>query len=120
MNQMILMTTYCYKVTRSLYIKDIYIYKIHLNDRVYKSISQLNPEFMWFYFTHKDMSYSLRKGPTLDLPKIHSFYYSTNAAHSRGSFIWNNLPAVVKPSDSLFEFSNKIKYIGNNDCEYLI
>ena len=54
---------------------------------------------MWFYFAHKDMPYSLRKGPTLGLPKTHSFYYSTNAAHSRGSLIWNNLPAVVKTSD---------------------
>ena len=54
---------------------------------------------MWFYFAHKGMPYSLRKGPTLGLPKTHSFYYSTNAAHSRGSLIWNNLPAVVKTSD---------------------
>ena len=45
------------------------------------------------------MPYSLRKGPTLDLPKTHSFYYSTNAAHPRGSLIWNNLLAVVKTSD---------------------
>ena len=45
------------------------------------------------------MSYSLRKGPVLDLPKTYSFYYSTNAAHSRVSLIWNNLPPVVKSSD---------------------
>ena len=41
---------------------------------------------MWLYFTHKDMPYSLKKGPTLGLP----FHYSTNAAPSRGSVIWNN------------------------------
>ena len=79
---------------------------------------------MWFYFTHKDMPYSFRKGPTLGLPK--TLYYRTNAAHSRGSLIQNNLPAVANSSDSLFEFSDKIiyiyiyiykiKYIGNNDC----
>ena len=45
------------------------------------------------------MPYSLKTGPTLGLTKTHSFYYSTNAAHFRGSFIWNNLPAVVKSSD---------------------
>ena len=65
---------------------------------------------------HKGMPYSLRKSPTLGLPKTHSFYYSKNAAHSRASVIWNNLPDVVKSSDSLFEFENKIKYIGNIDC----
>ena len=53
------------------------------------------------------MPYSLRKGPTLDLPKTHSFYSGTNAVHFRGSLMWNNLPAVVKSSNSLFEFKNK-------------
>ena len=66
------------------------------------------------------MSYSLRKGPTLGLPKTNSSYYSTNAAHSRGSLIWNNLPGVVKSKDSLFESKSKIKYIGNVDCGCLI
>ena len=46
---------------------------------------------MWFYFTHKNMPYSSNKGPTFGPPKTHSFYYSTNAAHSRGSITWNNL-----------------------------
>ena len=85
-----------------------------------KSISQLNPEFTWSYFTRKDMPYNLRKGPFLGLPKAHSFYYGTNAVHFRGSLIWNNLPAVVKSSDSLFEFKNKIKNIGDIDCGCLI
>ena len=62
------------------------------------------------------MPYSLRKGPTLGLPKTHSFYYSTNAVHFCGSLIWNNLPAVVKSSDSSFECKNTMKYIGNIDC----
>ena len=66
------------------------------------------------------MSYSLRKVLTLGLPKTHSFYYGMNAVHPRGSLIWDNLPAVVKSSDSLFEFDNKIKNIGNIDCGCLI
>ena len=40
-----------------------------LMTEMYKSISQLNPEFMGFYFTHKNMLYSLRKDPTLNLTK---------------------------------------------------
>ena len=55
---------------------------------------------MWSYFTHKDMPYNFRKGPTLGLPKTHSFYYGTNAVHFPGSLISNNLPAAVKSSDS--------------------
>ena len=87
---------------------------------IYKSISQLNPQFMWSFFTHKDILYNLRKGPILGLPKTHSFYYGTNAIHFRGSLIWNNLPAVAKSSNSLFEFKNKIKNIGDIDCGCLI
>ena len=91
-----------------------------LMTEIYKSISQLNPEYMCSYFTHKDMPYNLTKGPILGLPKTHSFYYGTNAFHYRDSLIWNNLPAVVKSSDSLFEFKNKIKSIGDIDCRCLI
>ena len=83
-------------------------------------MSQLNPDFMWSYFTHKDMLYNLGKGPILGLPKTHSFYYGTNAIYFRGSVIWNNLPTVVKSSDSFFEFKNIIKNIGDIDCGYLI
>ena len=53
------------------------------------------------------MPYDLRKGPTLSLPKTHSFCYVTNAVHFCGSLTWNNLPAAVNPSDSLSEFENK-------------
>ena len=87
---------------------------------IYKSISQLNPESMWSYFTHKDMPYNLRKSPFLGLPKAYSFYCGTNAVHFRGSLIWNNLPAVVKSIDSLFEFKNKIKNIGDIDFRCLM
>ena len=75
---------------------------------------------MWSCFTHKDIPDNLRKGPFLGLPKTHSFYYGTNVVHFRGSLIWNNLPAVVKSSDSLLEFKNKIKNIGDIDCRCLI
>ena len=69
------MTTYCNKVTWSLYIKDI---KLLMTE--YIKALQLNPEFMWSYFTQKDMLYSLRKSPTLGLPKNLSFYYGANVA----------------------------------------
>ena len=42
-------------------------------------------------------------------------YYGTNAVHFPGSFIGNNLPAVVA-NDSFLEFKNKIKNIGDIDC----
>ena len=62
-----------------------------LMTEIHTSISQLNPDFMWSYFVHKDMLYNLRKGPILGLPKTHLFYYGTNAIYFHVSVIWNNL-----------------------------
>ena len=48
---------------------------------IFKSISQINPEFMWSFFKPKNLSYNLRKGPILNLPKTQSTFYGTNAIH---------------------------------------
>ena len=58
--------------------------------------------------------------PWVDKSVLTAFYYGTNAVHFHGSLIWNNLPTVVKSSDSVLEFKNKIKNIGDIDCGYLI
>ena len=87
---------------------------------IFKSISQINPELMWSFFKPKKLSYNLRKGPILNLPRTQSTYYGTNAIHFRGSLIWNNLPAKVKSSNSVFEFKTKIKNLGYIDCGCLI
>ena len=41
---------------------------------IYKSATQINPQLIWPYFTHKKISYNLRKGPILYLPSTHSTY----------------------------------------------
>ena len=109
---MILLTTYCYKLTQSLYIKGI----LDLNDRVYKSISQLNPESMWFYFGYKHMPYSLREGLTIGLPKTHSFHFTIVQMQLLPVVLSYDGIIFLKSSDSLLEFKNTIKYIGNIDC----
>ena len=85
---------------------------------IFKSISQINPEFMWSFFKPKKLSYNLRKEPILNLSKTQATYYGTNAIHFRGSLTWNNLPAKVKSSNSVFEFKTKIKNLGNIDCGF--
>ena len=88
------------------------IYQRHLRflvTKIFKSISQVNPEFMWSFFKPKKLSYNLRKGPILNLLRTQSTYYGTNAIHFRGSLILNNLPAKVKSSNSVLQFKTKIK-----------
>ena len=74
---------------------------------------------MWSYSTHKDMRYSLKKDPTLCLPKI-LLWQECSTIYFCGSLICNNLPVVVQSSDSIFEFKNKIENIGDIDCGCLI
>ena len=74
---------------------------------IYKNISQLNPEFMWSYFTYKDMPYNLSKGPILGLPKTHSFYHGTNAIDFCGFLILNTLLLLQSPA--IHYLDSKIK-----------
>ena len=36
---------------------------------IFKTISQINPEFLWFFFKPQKLSYNLRKGPILNLQR---------------------------------------------------
>ena len=82
---------------------------------IFKSISQINPDFIWSFFKQKKLSYNLKEGPALNLPRTQSTYCVTNTIHFRGSLVWNNLLAKVKSSNSVFEFKTKIKNLGNID-----
>ena len=76
---------------------------------ILKSIRQISPEFMWSVFKPKKLPYNLKKGPTLNLPRTQSTYYSTNAIHFRGSLMRNNLPAKVNPAIQFLNLKLKLK-----------
>ena len=47
------------------------ILKRHLRflvNKVFKSTSYLNAQLLWFFFTHGEIPYNLRKGKVLSLP----------------------------------------------------
>ena len=77
-------------------------------------VSKTNPKFMWSYFSSKNLSYNLRKGPSLSLPS--AVLDETNSVHFKGTLIWNNLPYFVKSSVSLFAFKTNLKTLGSIDC----
>ena len=87
---------------------------------IFKSISQISPEFMWSFFKQKKLSNNLRKQPILNLPKTQSTYDGTNAVHFRGSLVWNNLPTEIKSTNLVFEFKSKVKNLVNIDRECFI
>ena len=76
---------------------------------VFKSLADLNPDFMKSYFTIKEKPYCLRNGNFLKIPSARSTRYGTNPILFRACLVWNKLPFSVKQSQSLIEFKSKIK-----------
>ena len=64
---------------------------------IFKGVSKKNPNFMWSYFSSKNVSYNLRKGPSLLLRSAKSTMYETNSVHFKGTLIWNNVPILLNP-----------------------
>ena len=91
---------------------------------IYKSLADVNPDFMKNYFSIKEIPYSLRNGfknvPSAQIPSARSTYYGTNSIHFRACLLWNKLPNSLKESQSLPEFKCKIKTIGKIDCSCTI
>ena len=75
---------------------------------------------MWLFFKQKKLSYNLREGPILNLPRTQSTYCGTNAVHFQSSLAWNKLSARIKSSNSVFEVKTNVKNLRNIDCGCLI
>ena len=103
--------------------KDLSIHQRHLcylAIEVFKSITHLNSQFMWFYFEEKPTTYNLRDGSRLVLPKTKSLRFGINSLQFRGSLLWNNLPVFVKICQSLNVFKLELKNMGNIHCTCLV
>ena len=102
---------------------DLFIHQRHLCYfviEVFKSIMNLNPQFMWSYFEEKPMTYNLRDGSKLALPKTKSTRFGINSLQFRGSLSWNDLAVSLKSCQSLNEFKKEIKNLGNIHCTCLV
>ena len=83
-----------------------------LATEIYKSLTDVNPDFMKNYFSIKEIPYSLRNSSALKIPSAPFTYYGINSVHFRACLLWNKLPNSLKESQSLLEFKHKIKTIG--------
>ena len=93
---------------------DISIHQKHLKHlaiEVYKSLTNLNTEFIWPFFKNKSIPYNLRNGNICILPPARSSHYGINSVRFQGSLLWNNLPISVKESVSVEEFKQKLNHV---------
>ena len=98
---------------------EVSIHQSHLRAlicEVFKSLKNLNPEFMWSYFFFKNITCNIRKGPLLRLPAAKSTSYGINSVLFRTCILWNCFPQSVKYSESIVELKTKMKVLGNIDC----
>ena len=87
-----------------------------LATEIYKSLADINPDFMKPYFKIKEMPYNLRNGYALKLPSTNSTYYGIHSVLFRACLLWNRLPLSIKQSQSLLEFKSKMKTLRNIVC----
>ena len=69
-----------------------------LTTEVFKSLADINPDFMKSYFTIKEIAYCLRNGNFLKIPSTRSNRYGTNSILFRACLVCNKLPLSVKQS----------------------
>ena len=102
---------------------DVSIHQRHLRFsaiEVYKSLMNINPEFMWEFFNKNPVQYNLQKGDIVYLPHARSSCYGINSLAFRGSLLRNSLPINVKQSHDLKEFKLKLKNLGNIHCTCVV
>ena len=83
---------------------EVSIHQSHLRAlicEVFKSLKNLNPEFMWSYFVFKNIMFNIRKSPLLRLPAAKSTSYGIHSVLFRACLIWNSLPQSIKCSNLL-------------------
>ena len=96
-------------LTRS---NEVSIHQKHLRalaTEIYKSLADINPDFMKPYFKIKEMPYNLRNGYALKLPSTNSTYYGINSVLLRACLLWNQLLLSLKQGQIQKEFKSKMK-----------
>ena len=96
-------------LTRS---NEVSIHQKHLRalaTEIYKSLADINPDFMKPYFKIKQMPYNLRNGYSLKVPSTNCTYYGIYSVRFRVCLLWNQLPLSIKQNQSLLEFKSKMK-----------
>ena len=76
---------------------------------IYKSINNLSPAIMKYFFDLKNTRYDLRSKQLLKLPETSTSRYGTQALCFKGSLIWNTIPNKFRNIDNIEDFKKHIK-----------
>ena len=76
---------------------------------IYKSINNLSPPIMKYFFDMTNTRYDLRSKQLLILPQTSTYRYGTKALCFKGSLIWNTIPNKFQNIDNIEDFKKHIK-----------
>ena len=102
--------------------KDVSIHQKHLRIlalEVFKSITHVNPEFMWI-FNENTIPYNLRKGNRLLLPPVNSVKFGINSSIFRGRLLWSNFTLNLKSCQTIDEFRLVLNRFGRIHCTCIL
>ena len=91
------------------------LWNVHENNihtlliEIYKSINNLSPPIMKYFFDLKNTRYDLQSKQLLKLPEISTSRYGTQALCFKGSLIWNTIPNKFKNIGNIKDFKKHIK-----------
>ncbi len=80
-----------------------------ITSEVFKSLNNLNPNFMNKMFQVKDITYDLRDSNNLCQPKFNNITYGKKTFSYYGTHIWISLPNNIKDHTSLDNFKTMLK-----------
>ena len=85
------------------------IYRLKfLATEVFKSVNDLNPQFIVNMFEHRPTTYNLRDANLLHQPKFKTFKFGYRSFQYYGAKLWNSLPAQLKRHTRLSMFKRDL------------
>ena len=86
---------------------------------IYKTINDLNPEYMKDIFIRQDTIRQRRKQNenNLKVPRKNTVKFGANSLSSLGPKIWNSLPSHIKNAKNLDTFKTLIKVWDGIKCK---
>ena len=96
----------------------------NLCTEIYKTLSNLNPQYMQELFERNSSSYSTRRPKDQKIPRVNQVSYGSQSIRFEGAMLWNHLPQHIKSSENLYIFKTLIKNwmgpsCGCNYCLYV-
>ena len=83
---------------------------------VYKSLNNINPEFMWELFQKKETEYNFRDSFKVDIPSFKTLKYGKYSFSYYGAHLWNILPINIKQSLSQTNFKMVLSSWDGPNC----